>query len=152
HWPAVVAMYGAMGLGVLAKGPVGLVLPTAVIGMFLLIVRLPKRAEGAEAWSVPSFLMQVLAPFEPQHFVRTCWSIRPLTAIFAAAVGALPWYWGVGLATNGEFLRSFFWEHNLGRATASMEHHSGTIFFYPLTILVGFFPWSVFAVPLAIDT
>ena len=28
-----------------------------------------------------------------------------------------------------------------------MEHHGGTIFFYPVAILVGFFPWSVFAIP-----
>ena len=41
-------MYAAMGLGVLAKGPVGLVLPTAVIGMFLLIVRLPPRRRFAD--------------------------------------------------------------------------------------------------------
>src|SRR5262245_19396488 len=41
QWPTVIATYAAMGLGMLAKGPVGLVLPTAVIGMFLLIVRLP---------------------------------------------------------------------------------------------------------------
>ena len=78
--------------------------------------------------------------------------MRPWTAIFAVAAVAVPWYWAVGLATNGEFLRSFFLEHNLGRATETMEHHSGTIFFYPLAILVGFFPWSVFAAPLAIDT
>src|SRR5882724_9872217 len=78
--------------------------------------------------------------------------MRPLTAIFAAAAVALPWYWAVGLATDGEFLRGFFFEHNLGRATETMEHHGGTVFFYPLAILVGFFPWSVFAVPLAIDT
>ena len=65
---------------------------------------------------------------------------------------ALPWYWAVGLATDGEFLRSFFFEHNLGRATETMEHHGGSVFFYPLAILVGFFPWSVFALPLAIDT
>jgi 4-amino-4-deoxy-L-arabinose transferase-like glycosyltransferase len=48
YWPAVLAMYAAMGLAVLAKGPVGLVLPTAVIGLFLLIARLrggtPRRA------------------------------------------------------------------------------------------------------------
>jgi len=78
--------------------------------------------------------------------------MRPLTAIFAASAVALPWYWAVGLATNGEFLRSFFLEHNVGRATETMEHHGGTILFYPLAILVGFFPWSVFAAPLAIDT
>ena len=37
HFPTVLTLYAAMGLGVLAKGPVGLILPTAVIGMFLLI-------------------------------------------------------------------------------------------------------------------
>jgi 4-amino-4-deoxy-L-arabinose transferase-like glycosyltransferase len=152
HWPTVLAMYGVMGLGVLAKGPVGLILPTAVIGMFLLIVRLPSRGGDAAPWSLGGTLWQMAAPFEPLHFLRTVWSMRPFTALFAATAVALPWYWAVGLATNGEFLRSFFLEHNLGRATGTMEHHSGTVLFYPLTILVGFFPWSVFALPLTIDT
>src|SRR5262245_31493483 len=146
HWPTAVAIYAAMGLGVLAKGPVGLILPTAVIGMFLLIMRLPARS------ALQALPYRILSPFQPLHFLRTCWSMRPLTAIFAAVAVALPWYWAVGLATDGEFLRTFFFEHNLGRATGTMENHSGTIFFYPLAILVGFFPWSVFALPLAIDT
>jgi 4-amino-4-deoxy-L-arabinose transferase-like glycosyltransferase len=152
HWPTALAMYAAMGLGVLAKGPVGLVLPTAVIGMFLLIVRLPRQREDLTSWTGRDWLFKIVAPFEPLHFLRTCWSMRPLTAIFAAAAVALPWYWAVGLATEGEFLRSFFLEHNLGRATETMEHHSGSVLFYPLAILIGFFPWSVFAAPLAIDT
>jgi 4-amino-4-deoxy-L-arabinose transferase-like glycosyltransferase len=156
HWPTVVVMYAAMGLGGLAKGPVGLVLPTAVIGMFLLIVRLPRwnSAEGRNATEgVPySAVLRLIAPLEPLHFLRTCWSMRPLTALFAASAVAVPWYLAVGLATDGEFLRGFFLEHNLGRATGVMEHHGGFIFFYPVTILVGFFPWSIFAIPLAIDT
>jgi 4-amino-4-deoxy-L-arabinose transferase-like glycosyltransferase len=156
HWPVVLAMYGAMGLAVLAKGPVGLVLPTAVIGMFLLIVRrrsnndvdVDSSSRNATE-GVP--YRRILAPFEPMHFLATCWYMRPFTAIFAAAAVALPWYWAVGLATNGEFLRGFFLEHNLARATGIMESHSGSILFYPMAILVGFFPWSVFAMPLAID-
>lgn len=157
HWLTVVAIYAAMGLAVLAKGPVGLVLPTAVIGMFLLIVRLPGRNATesipySASGSIPYNAARLLAPFEPLHFLKTCWVMRPLTALFAAAAVALPWYWAVGLATNGEFLRGFFFEHNLGRATSAMEGHSGSILYYPGAILVGFFPWSVFAVPLAIDT
>jgi 4-amino-4-deoxy-L-arabinose transferase-like glycosyltransferase len=146
RWPTAMAMYGAMGLGVLAKGPVGLVLPTAVIGLFLLFVNLPTRS-GEE-----SHLYRALRLFEPLHFLQTCWSMRPMTALFAAAMVALPWYWAVGIATDGEFLRSFFFEHNLGRATAAMENHGGFLLFYPVAILAGFFPWSVFAVPLALDT
>jgi 4-amino-4-deoxy-L-arabinose transferase-like glycosyltransferase len=152
HFPTVLALYAAVGLGVLAKGPVGLILPTAVIGMFLLIVRLPNRGDIIDSASLGDRLVRVIGPFEPLHFLKTCWSMRPFTAIFSATAVALPWYWAVGLATHGEFLRGFFLEHNLSRAAATMENHSGTIFFYPLAILVGFFPWSVFALPLALDT
>jgi 4-amino-4-deoxy-L-arabinose transferase-like glycosyltransferase len=145
-WPTTLAMYAAMGLGILAKGPVGLILPTAVIGMFLLITRLPASCRERPLWR------SAMATFDPFHFLKTCWSMRPFTAIFAATAIALPWYWAVGLATDGEFLRGFFLEHNYSRATSSMENHGGTILFYPLTLLIGFFPWSIFAVPLAIDT
>jgi 4-amino-4-deoxy-L-arabinose transferase-like glycosyltransferase len=142
-WPACAAMYALMGVAVLAKGPVGLVLPTAVIGMFLLIVTLPTR-EHSPRW------LQVLRPFAPLHFLRTCWTMRPLTAIAVAGVVAVPWYVWVHVRTDGAWTHGFFVTHNLGRATAPMEGHDGSIFFYPAAILVGFFPWSVFAAPLAI--
>lgn len=151
HWPTVAAMYAVMGLAVLAKGPVGLVLPTAVIGMFLLIMRLPSQTLPPQ-FTLGSLLIRSLRPFEPMHFLKTCWYMRPLTAVFAAAAVALPWYWAVHLATSGEWTAGFFWEHNIGRATQSMEGHGGgAIWFYPVAILLGFFPWSCFAIPLAMD-
>lgn len=151
HWPTVAAMYAVMGLAVLAKGPVGLVLPTAVIGMFLLIVRLPVLVLPREL-TFASLVVRVLRPFEPVHFLRTCWSMRPLTAIFMAAAVAVPWYWAVHLATDGQWTTGFFWEHNVGRATQAMEGHGGgALWFYPVAILLGFFPWSCFAIPLAMD-
>jgi 4-amino-4-deoxy-L-arabinose transferase-like glycosyltransferase len=152
HWPTVLAMYAAMGLGILAKGPIGLVLPTAVIGMFLLIVRLPGSGHEPTPRTIGESLRRAIAVFDPLHFLTTCWTMRPATALFAAAAVALPWYWTVGLATDGEYLRGFLLDHNLNRATTSMEGHSGSIIYYPMTILVGFFPWSVFALPLLIDT
>ncbi len=149
-WTA--GIYGAMGLGILAKGPIGIVLPTAVIGMFLLITRLPsaehqssiRTTRAGVGWQR---IQTWLRPFAPQHFLQTCWQMRPLTAIIVAAIVALPWYLAVGVATNGEWLRGFFFEHNLGRAMDSREGHQGSIFFYPIALLVGFFPWSVFALP-----
>jgi 4-amino-4-deoxy-L-arabinose transferase-like glycosyltransferase len=151
HWPTVATMYAAMGLAVLAKGPVGLVLPTAVIGMFLLNMRLPEQALPRQ-FTLGSFLLRMLRPFEPVHFLRTCWYMRPLTAVFVAAAVALPWYWAVHLATDGQWTRGFFWEHNVGRATQAMEGHGGgALWFYPVAILLGFFPWSCFAIPLAMD-
>ena len=146
-WPWAALIYGAMGLAVLAKGPVGIVLPTAVIGMFLLIVRsvpLPPNS----TW--PQRTLHCLKWFAPVHFLQTCWKMRPLTAITAASVVAVPWYLAVGFQTNGEWLRGFFFEHNVSRAMASMEGHQGSVLFYPVALLVGFFPWSVLAVPVGL--
>lgn len=33
-----------------------------------------------------------------------------------------------------------------------MEGHSGSLLYYPVAILIGFFPWSVFAVPVLLET
>lgn len=157
NWFVVAAMYGLMGLAVLTKGPVGLALPTAAIGMFLLIMRLP-AVEPTAASSRPGVVsgamrgaVRLLRPFEPRHFLRTCWSMRPITALVAAGVVSVPWYVWVGQRTNGAFLREFFLTHNLGRASNAMEGHDGPIFFYLIVLLIGFFPWSVFAGPTLID-
>ena len=150
----VVGMYAAMGLGVLAKGPVALVVPTAIVGMFLLIQRLP--ALDAEFWRQQGWIartvIQCLRPFAPLHFLKTCWSMRPVLAVSIVAVIAAPWYIWVGLRTEGDFLAKFLFTENLGRATNVFENHSGGWWYYPVAILIGFFPWAVFAGPVALTT
>ena len=42
-------------------------------------------------------------------------------------------------------------DHNVGRAAQSLEGHGGSVLYYPLALLVGFFPWSVFAIPTALE-
>ena len=147
--PAV-AIYAAMALGVLAKGPVGLVLPTAVLGMFLLIVTQAPRMTAADTprSRALQWLLDALRLFDPLHFLRTCWAMRPLTALAVCALVAGPWYALVGIRTEGTWLRAFFWEHNVGRAVNPMEGHHGSILYYPVALLVGTFPWSVFTIPL----
>lgn len=147
-WRVVVGMYAVMGLATLAKGPVGIVLPTAVLGMFLLLMRLPAAPPATTWWGRISRLGR---PFGPIHFLRTCWVMRPFTAIAVCLVVAAPWYLSVGTRTDGEFLRGFFLDHNVGRAMQTMEGHAGGILFYPASLLVGFFPWSVFALPILVD-
>jgi len=161
-WPYAAAMYATMGLAVLAKGPVGFVLPTAVIGLFQLIMRLPNHPPRVASpptappkvpprpnhWQRWASLARVA---DPWHFLRTCWALRPFTAVAACLVVALPWYVWVGLRTEGQFLRGFFLEHNVSRAVQSMEGHQGSLLFYPAAILVGFFPWSIFAIPVGLD-
>ncbi len=151
-WFAVALMYAAMGVATLAKGPVGIVLPTAVIGMFLLIMRMPARPPESVASSWWKRWLGLLRPFAPAHFLGTCWYMRPVTAVLVAGAVALPWYLWVGVRTEGEFWRQFFLVHNVGRAAAPMEgHHGPLLFYYPAAILFGFFPWSVFAAPTGIE-
>lgn len=142
-WPAAL-MYGLMGLAVLAKGPVGLVLPTAVIGMYLLLRRLPPLPPPT---TLGQRLHRLLRPFAPIHFLQTCWRMRPLTALGSSLLVALPWYVWVGVRTDGAWLQGFFLEHNLGRALHSMEGHGGSPVYYLAALLAGFFPWSLLAPP-----
>lgn len=162
-WPVAMLMYALMGMAVLAKGPVGLVLPTAVIGMFLLIRRLPAISDWDVArikalryhlsgWLRGAFdFLCSLRVFGPIHFLKTCWYMRPLTAIAMVLLVAGPWYYWVGVQTDGQWLRGFFLDHNVGRFANAMEGHSGSPLYYPAAILIFTFPWSVFAVPLLID-
>lgn len=193
-WPMAALMYAWMGLGMLAKGPVGLILPTAVVGMFLLVMRLPRMDKQQAAavaarprWSrwhtllvlalvVELFLLdraiggmktfalaavvaigyglarpeslcrRLIRPFAPRHFLRTCWQMRPITALAVSLAIAAPWYVWVGLRTDGAWLEGFFLKHNIGRATEAFEGHDGTFLFYPFSALAGCFPWSILLV------
>ena len=139
HWESAATIYGLMGAAVLAKGPVGFVMPTAVIGMFCLIKRLePSNANGSNdsgrlfscmRGPVAKTFVQILRPFHPTHFLKTYWSMRPVTGIFITLLVAAPWYVWVGIRTDGVWLQEFFGEHNVGRAMRSMEGHSGSPFF-----------------------
>lgn len=153
--PMTVLLYASLGFGVLAKGPVGCVLPTAVIGLFLLILRRddadrePIAASGRER--AVRFLGTVGRTFAPRHFLKTCWRLRPLTAIGVIAAVAMPWYVAVALRTDGEWVREFLLMENLRRAAEPMENHRGSILYYPIAIVIGFFPWSVLLTPIFLD-
>src|SRR5262249_42117891 len=128
-WLTWALCYGVMGLGVLTKGPVGVVLPTAVIGLFLLNMRLPgtpprTMADGWRGWLRATFAW-LATLLHPVHVLRTIWSMRPLTAIAMVLLVAGPWYALVGLRTDGEWLVGFFGVHNFGRFLHPMENHRG---------------------------
>jgi len=104
------------GLAVLAKGPVGIVLPGAIAMGFLAWER---RWDIAWDW----------------RWFLTCW---------AFVLTALPWYLWVGAETKGEFLVGFLWRHNVERGTSAMENHHGFPGYYLVVLLVGTAPWSIF--------
>lgn len=145
---AVWGMYSVMAIGVLAKGLIGVVMPMAIIGMFMLIQRLTTSdvANESRGWLM-SVLHRMVRPFHPLHFLRTLAAMRPGIAVAAVLLIAGPWYLSVGLATQGDFLRMFLLDEHFGRATTALENHSGAWWYYPVAIAIGAFPWSLFLVP-----
>jgi 4-amino-4-deoxy-L-arabinose transferase-like glycosyltransferase len=114
-----VAAGAASGLGMLAKGPVGLVLPMAILTLFTLWRRDWRRLlDRRLPWAVVAFLL-----------------------------AAAPWYVWVGVETKGQWLYEFWTKHNFQRATQVLENHRGPLFYYALVLLGGFAPWSVFLGP-----
>jgi 4-amino-4-deoxy-L-arabinose transferase-like glycosyltransferase len=105
-------------LAVLAKGPVGLLLPAAVVVLYLLGSRqLGLLLDFRLGWAVVAFILL-----------------------------AVPWYVLVSSETKGEFTRGFFLTHNFGRFLSPMENHRGPIYYYLIVILLGLVPWSPFLV------
>ena len=154
------AAYIAMGLGVLAKGPIGFLLPMAIIGMFGLWKTLPIKHIDSDqpdeiqtkTWltSTKSFALHFVGCFRPIHFAKTLWAMRPLTAALIIVAISAPWFIWVHFRTEGDFTQLFFIGEHFVRATKAMENHDGGVLFYPLMILIGFFPWSCFWGPVVI--
>jgi len=134
------AVGGLMGLAVLCKGPIGCVGPLAVL---LPWIWWTDRERRPAATTRQLLAGGVAAAFESLR------AIRPLIVVAALLAVAAPWYVAVSARTDGEWLRGFFFIHNVGRFVAPMERHSGSVFLHPLAMLVGFYPWSCF-LPLSI--
>ncbi len=178
-WWLFALLYACLGLTVLTKGPIGLVLPVAMLGFYLLVMHhlrsgddwfarrrawLEQRFPPVEARRVLSFgwqlrmlraigaswlvgLVAALRPFRPGKLLRTAWQLRPISCVVIVTAIAAPWFVLVGIRTEGEFLRKFFIEQNLGRALNAMQGHSGPFWYYIPAIMIGFFPWALFLLP-----
>lgn len=106
----------ASGLGMLAKGPVAIALPGLAILIWIL---LEKKGKMLLHWHL-------------------------LVAFIVMIAVALPWYVLVHNATDGEWTRGFFLEHNVGRFSEPMEGHGGLFIIVPLFVLLGLLPASIF--------
>jgi 4-amino-4-deoxy-L-arabinose transferase-like glycosyltransferase len=150
-WKTYVAVYVSMGMAVMIKGPIGVLLPTSVLGLFLLCRRsIPAHGAGSKrGWRAISD--RLVAWLAPRHVLQTIWQMRPLTAIALVALVAGPWFVAVAWQTHGEFLAGFFGVHHFHRFTSPMDNHPGPPVYYLLAICVGFFPWSIFLSPCCIE-
>ena len=157
NWKLAALPFVAMGLAVLAKGPVGVVLPTAIIGLFLLISKREQDLEqdvltqpDGSKWR--RWFLTIQQIFRPKVILQTVQRMNLLIGLGIVAAIALPWYLTVGVMTNGDWLRGFFLDHNLGRAFVAKEQHTGFPFYYlyyVVAIHLCSFPWSVF-LPVAV--
>ncbi len=112
--------YGSLGFAVLAKGPIGLLLPGLIIGLLLLLKgKLSFLKEMQIGWGILIFL-----------------------------VIAAPWYVLISLR-NSDYAGYFFIENNIMRFFSSHAHHARPFWFYFPVLMGGFSPWSFF-LPLAL--
>jgi 4-amino-4-deoxy-L-arabinose transferase-like glycosyltransferase len=109
--------YGFMALGALAKGPVALFLAALVIFLYAAAVR------------------------ESRLVLKTLW--LPGILLFCAI--AMPWYVAVQLR-NPEFFRVFILEHNLGRFSKDLYHHTEPFWYYLPVTALALVPWTVFVI------
>jgi len=149
--PHAVAMYLAMGVAVLAKGPIGVLLPLWAICLYGLFGEPvdPGREPDPNQPAWRRLLAWLAASAAPGRWLRGAWSIRmPLGLLLVAAVAA-PWYVAVSLRTGGDWLTGFLGTHNVGRFANAMEGHGGPPYYYVVAVLAGFFPASCF-LPVAV--
>src|SRR5262249_38295701 len=82
-WLTYAPLYAAMGVAMLVKGPIGVVLPTGVLGLFLLWQKAASEhgTGGGTGWRRAA--RSALRAFAPAKFFGTMWAMRPLTALAA---------------------------------------------------------------------
>jgi len=116
---AAFAAGAAMGLGLLAKGPVAVALPLlTLLGLSPLI-----------QW--------------PGDRVRSLVGDTALS-LGVAIVVASPWFLAMTVRHGSEFVREAIWQQNVGRyATTAFGHRNGILALF-LPLLIGLLPWVVF--------
>jgi 4-amino-4-deoxy-L-arabinose transferase-like glycosyltransferase len=114
---AIVLAWACMGLGVMAKGLIGIVLPGLVIGVWLVVSR--------QARSIPRLL-------------------SPL-GIAAFALIVVPWFIAVQQQYPG-FARYFFIHHHFERFVATGFNNARSWWFYLVAVPLLTLPWSLWLV------
>ncbi len=115
---SLMGSYASVALATLAKGPVAIVFYGLIVLTFLLVTR-------SFSWK------ELRRLYVPQGIL-----------LFFFLV--LPWYVAVGIETEGEWLKQFFFKHNVGRFTSTMEGHRGFPLASFVILILGLMPFSFF--------
>ena len=110
-----------MGLGMLAKGLVGVVLVIAILGIYLALTR---------------------------QFDLIRWRDCLLGfVVFIAAAGT--WYIPVTMRHGWAFIEEFFIRHHFQRFTTNEFGHPQPVYFFLIVAIAGAAPWTFFLIPAA---
>jgi hypothetical protein len=115
----VFCAYIGMALGFMTKGPIAVVIPVGVSGLFFMFQK------DLKTW--------LKLMFHPGGWI-----------VFLAI--ALPWYLALVKQYGWQFIQEIFLVHNLGRFRRPMEGHSGSIAYYVPVVLVGLMPFPTLLV------
>ncbi len=113
-WPYL-ASGAAIGLAVLAKGPIALILAVLSVVPVLALFFSMKRLLGL------------------------------LAGLLAGMLVVVPWYWQIIQRTGFEFISVFFFNHNLARFFTTIHHHEHPFYYYLGVLALGMYPWTVVA-------
>jgi 4-amino-4-deoxy-L-arabinose transferase-like glycosyltransferase len=97
------ATHAAIGLGLLAKGPIAILVPFAVTLIFCGL------RKDLKTWA------------------RAVFDWRALLLLLAIA---LPWYIAILMKEGRGFVEGFFLKHNVGRFSGPVSGHGGSLFYY----------------------
>ncbi len=121
---SIVKAYIAAAFAVLAKGPIGVILPGFILILFVLA-----RWFTHKGTTDSTLAKDIKLLFNP-------WGILLFTTI------ALPWYLAMYVTHGSEFINGFFGLHNVERALVS-EHPKFNVWYYYLIIVpLSLLPWT----------
>ncbi|MFT4570243.1 MAG: 4-amino-4-deoxy-L-arabinose transferase-like glycosyltransferase [Hyphomicrobiaceae bacterium] len=121
--PSLVPAFALLGLGLLAKGPIAVVLPGLV------------------------FVAMVCVTRRPQAILE----IKPIKGLMITALVAVPWYFFAWRASP-DYIETFLLHHNIARyTTAGVVGHIEPWWYYPVLFPVGLLPWVFVAVPAVVN-
>lgn len=118
-----IGFYVCCALAVLTKGPLGWLIPQLVVVLFLLYQR-------------------------QMYFLRNGWVVAGVLLFLGLT---LPWYGYMIGHYHQAFIHEFFYNDHWRRLLEAEHKGNDRWFFYPTTMLAGFFPWSLFLAAALVD-
>ena len=119
------ATHAAIGLGVLAKGPIAILVPFATTLIYCWLRR------DLRTWA------------------RAVLDWRALLLLLAIA---LPWYVVILIKEGSGFVQGFFVKHNIGRFSGPLSGHGGSLFYYFPALIFLSLPFTALVVLVAMRT